>query len=221
MTIQENRARAAVEAMPILPGNPIVFMEITVDGEPAGRLVFQLRKDVAPRTADNFEALCTGSAGFGYRASALHGGERMGRIFGGDFFGTGTGGYSIFGPTFPDEDLLRLQHLGPGTLAMRNTGPDSNNSQFYIALRALPEFDGLSQVAGYMTEGWDVLKELARLLRSDGRFNADVRIARCGVLHGYSKPAAAASDDEGRAMLASMSAAAAQTGPAARPSPLR
>lgn len=188
MTIKEKRERAAVEAMPLLPGNPVVFMDITVNDEPIGRLVFQLRKDAAPRTAANFEALCTHSAGFGYRASRLHGGERLGRIFGGDFYGTGTGGHSIYGPTFPDENLEGLGHLGPGTLAMRSAGPDSNSSQFYITLRALPEFDGLCQVAGYMVEGWPVLARLGKMIDGEGRFKDDVRIAGCGTLADYRKP---------------------------------
>jgi cyclophilin family peptidyl-prolyl cis-trans isomerase len=175
-----------VQEVPLYEGNPVVHMDV-MDGEQSvGRLVFQLRKDVVPRAAENFRQLCTGQHGWGYRGSPLHGVEMHSRVFGGDFFGTGTGGFSIYGDTFEDESF-ELLHVGPGTLAMRNYGPNTNNSQFYVTLRRTPLFDGSSVVVGYLLEGWEVLERLDKAAKSDGFFRAkhDFRIGACGELPGY------------------------------------
>jgi len=194
MIRRETLDKAAVAALPVIPGNPIVYLDVTDNDEPVGRIVIQLRKDVAPRAAENFRVLSTHQLGYGYRASLFYGGEKHGRVFTGDFYGSGTGGYSIYGDNFEDEDLESLKHIGPGTVAMRNNGPDSNNSQFYITLRRQPDFDGLCQVVGYVTEGFEVLAAMDKALQSSGRFHKahEFRIRRCGELHGYVKPDPAA-----------------------------
>jgi len=195
--------RRTVEAMPILEGNPIVFLDISDNDEPVGRLVFQLRADKAPRAAANFLALCLHTAGFGYRHSPLYGGEPRARIFGGDFYGSGSGGYSVYGDTFPSEDLSSLLHVGPGTLSMRSYGPDTNNSQFFVSLRRLPEHDGLSQVVGYLVEGFEVLYAMDKALESSGRFKSqhDFRVRSCGELARYRKPIAADAPSAGDVLL--------------------
>lgn len=192
MKRQVERDRAAVQALPYISGNPMVYFDVEDGDEPVGRIVFQLRKDVVPRAAENFRALCTGERGFGYRASPIYGVEKHARVFGGDFYGSGSGGYSIYGDTFADESHA-LTHMGPGTLAMRNYGPDTNNSQFYITLRSLPQYDGVSEVVGYVTEGFHVLEYLDKSSRSNGRFapRHDFRIAASGELPPPSLPPAA------------------------------
>jgi cyclophilin family peptidyl-prolyl cis-trans isomerase len=211
LTAQRRADLAAVRALPLLPGNPVVFLDVADGDAPVGRLVVALRADVAPRAAANFLALCTRSRGWGYASSPLHGGEARTRLFFGDFFGNGAGaGFSIFGERFEDEALHALRHIGPGTVSMRSAGPDANGSAFFVALRRLPEFDGVAQVVGHVVEGFEVLDTLDKALASSGRFEKahDFRIARAGELRGYAKPAPADAAAEDAALMAAAVAAA-------------
>jgi cyclophilin family peptidyl-prolyl cis-trans isomerase len=179
---------AAVAALPLYEGNPVVYLDIADNDVHVGRLVFQLRRDCVPRAAENFRQLCAGTPGWGYRATALHGIEKQSRVFGGDFFGSGSGGHSIYGETFDDENLSALSHAGPGMLAMRNFGPNTNNSQFYVTLRALPQLDGVHEVIGSLLEGFEVLQRLDDCaMPSTPTFHAkhDFRISACGELGDY------------------------------------
>jgi cyclophilin family peptidyl-prolyl cis-trans isomerase len=125
--------------------NPRVFFEVDVGGEPVGRVVIELRADVVPRTAENFRALCTGERGLGKGGKKLHfKGSSFHRIIpefmcqGGDFTaGDGTGGESIYGPMFDDENFV-LKHDSPGILSMANAGKDTNGSQFFVCTAACP-----------------------------------------------------------------------------------
>ena len=118
---------------------PKVFFDVEIGGQEAGRVVFELRSDVAPKTAENFRQLCTGEAGVGQSGKPLHfKGSAFHRIInnfmcqGGDFTaGNGTGGESIYGAKFADEDFS-LPHVGKGILSMANAGPNTNGSQFFL-----------------------------------------------------------------------------------------
>jgi peptidylprolyl isomerase len=166
-----------------------VFFDITIGDAPAGRIVMELRADVTPKTAENFRALCTGEKGTGGSGKPLHfKGSSFHRIIpdfmcqGGDFTqGNGTGGESIYGMKFADENFT-LKHTGPGLLSMANAGPNTNGSQFFLTTVATPWLDGKHVVFGNVVEGMEVVSMIEQVGSSSGRPSKPVVIADCGQL---------------------------------------
>lgn len=169
--------------------NPKVFFDMSVGGVPAGRIVMELYADVVPKTAENFRALCTGEKGTGRSGKPLHfKGSSFHRVIpgfmcqGGDFTrGNGTGGESIYGEKFADENFVK-KHTGPGILSMANAGPNTNGSQFFVCTAQTSWLDGKHVVFGQVVEGLEVVREIEKVGSGSGRTSKPVVIADSGQL---------------------------------------
>ncbi|CAN1192364.1 Peptidyl-prolyl cis-trans isomerase CYP40 [Linum perenne] len=173
-------------------GRTRCFFDISIGGELEGRIVMELFNDVVPRTAENFRALCTGEKGVGPNSGvALHfKGSRFHRVIkgfmaqGGDISaGDGTGGESIYGSKFEDENF-ELKHERKGIFSMANSGPDTNGSQFFITTTRTSHLDGKHVVFGKVVKGMGVIRSVEHVHTTDEDHvpTLDVVIADCGEI---------------------------------------
>eukprot|EP00124_Ichthyophonus_hoferi_P001097 Ihof_evm16s50 gene=Ihof_evmTU16s50 len=142
---------------------PRCYLDVSVGDLPPRRIVVQLRTDIAPKTCENFRALCTNEKGFGYKGCLFH------RIIpgfmaqGGDFTqNNGLGGHSIYGKTFEDESFA-LNHVSAGLLSMANAGPNTNGSQFFITFASTATLNKKHVVFGSVISGMDVVRDMESL----------------------------------------------------------
>ncbi|CAH1757177.1 18824_t:CDS:2 [Entrophospora sp. SA101] len=160
--------------------NPIVFFDISIGGQPAGRMKMELFADVVPKTAENFRQLCTGE----YKKNGVPQGYKVIKDFmvqGGDFIkGDGTGSFSIYGEKFPDENF-ELKHTGPGLLSMANSGLNTNGCQFFITCAKCDFLDGKHVVFGKLIDGLLTLRKIENVSTGPGnRPKLPVVITECG-----------------------------------------
>ena len=185
MTTESSSAQSTSEA----PISHKVYFDIEIDGEPAGRIVFGLFGKDVPKTAENFRALCTGEKGKGKQGKPLHyKGSFFHRVIpqfmlqGGDFTrGNGTGGESIYGEKFADENF-KYKHDAKFLLSMANAGPNTNGSQFFITTVLTDWLDGKHVVFGRVLEGTEVVKRVEALGTRSGQVRLPIKIADCGEL---------------------------------------
>jgi len=195
-----NLAKNRVNFLPPLgapnASNPKVYFDIALgrygDAVPLGRIVMEVKADVVPKTAENFLQLCTSTQpGFGYKNSRFHRVIPNFMCQGGDFTNdNGTGGKSIYGNRFPDENF-KLLHTGPGVLSMANAGPNTNGSQFFLCTAQTPWLDGKHVVFGQVIDGFEVVKAIEACGARSGETAFDVMIQDCGELGSGSDATAA------------------------------
>lgn len=168
--------------------NPRVYFDVDVGGEKAGRIVFELFADIVPKTAENFRALCTGEKGIGkstekplhFKGCPFHRIIKKFMIQGGDFSNqNGTGGESIYGEKFEDENF-HYKHDKVGLLSMANAGPNTNGSQFFITTVPTPHLDGKHVVFGQVLKGMGVVKMLEAIDTTEDTPIKPCVVADCG-----------------------------------------
>lgn len=160
--------------------NPKVFMSVSKDGKHLGKMTFELYKNHNPKTAENFLSICKGSDKLSYKGSPFH--RVIGGFMaqGGDITrGNGTGGSSIYGRTFPDENMS-IKHIQRGMLSMANSGPNTNGSQFFITFIPCDWLDGNHCVFGELIEGSETLDAIEKCGSRSGTTSSRLIVEDCG-----------------------------------------
>ncbi|CAD8087859.1 unnamed protein product [Paramecium primaurelia] len=159
-----------------------VFFDVQFGGDVTKKIVFKLYDDVVPKTAANFRELATGARGFGYKGSVFHRVITDFMAQGGDFTKfDGTGGKSIYGEKFADENF-KLKHTKPALLSMANAGPNTNGSQFFITFVPCPWLDGKHVVFGEVVDGFDTLDLFKKYSSQQGKPKTTIKIVNSGVV---------------------------------------
>ncbi|XP_016965347.1 peptidyl-prolyl cis-trans isomerase D [Drosophila biarmipes] len=175
---------------PVKATNPLVYLDISIGKEDAGRMIIELRKDVVPKTAENFRALCTGECGIGtmgkplhYKGTRFHKVKRVFAVQSGDVVNNdGTSGESIYGPVFEDENF-ELTHNEEGVVSMANYGkPNSTNSQFFISAVGCENLNGTNVVVGRVLRGLGIVAEMEQNCNDEGDPTAEIVIRDCGEI---------------------------------------
>ncbi|XP_035532814.1 E3 SUMO-protein ligase RanBP2 [Morone saxatilis] len=162
--------------------NPRVFLKVAADGETLGTITIELFYHIVPKTAENFRALCTNERGFGFRDSVFHRVIPSFMCQGGDITKSdGTGGKSIYGSKFEDENF-DVRHTGPGILSMANRGRDTNNSQFFITLKKAEHLDFKHVAFGWVRDGMDVVQQMEEFGTKTGTPTKKLVVTDCGQL---------------------------------------
>uniref|UniRef100_A0AAQ6AB98 RAN binding protein 2 n=1 Tax=Amphiprion ocellaris TaxID=80972 RepID=A0AAQ6AB98_AMPOC len=162
--------------------NPQVFLTVAADGQPLGTVTIELFSHIVPKTTENFRALCTGEKGFGLKDSIFHRVIPDFMCQGGDITNSdGTGGKSIYGSQFEDENF-DVRHTGPGILSMANRGRDTNNSQFFITLKKAEHLDFKHVAFGWVRDGMEVVQQMGELGTKGGLPSKKFVITDCGQL---------------------------------------
>jgi len=182
---------AAAPAPAVYEGKQVrVYFDMSIGEVAQGRVVFELYADDVPKTCENFRALCTGEKGEGTSGKSLHfAGSTFHRIIkgfmcqGGDFTrGNGTGGESIYGDKFDDENFL-YHHTVPGLLSMANSGPGTNGSQFFVTVAETPHLDGKHVVFGRVSKGMNIVRRLENCEKGESdKPNPSVTVTACGEI---------------------------------------
>ncbi|BBH09523.1 peptidyl-prolyl cis-trans isomerase / cyclophilin-40 / rotamase [Prunus dulcis] len=181
---QENSLEELYKGNSAEMGRPRCFLDISIGEELEGRIVVELYNDAVPKTAENFRALCTGEKGIGPNTGSSFSScyqrfyDSRGDISAGD----GTGGESIYGLKFEDENF-ELKHERKGMLSMANSGQDTNGSQFFITTTRTSHLDGKHVVFGKVVKGMGVVRSIEHITTADSDCpNVDVTIVDCGEI---------------------------------------
>lgn len=171
-----------MEAGPNSNSKKDVYFNVSIDGVEEGQITFKLFDDIVPKTAENFRQLCTGQNGYGYAGSSFHRIIPEFMIQGGDFTNhNGTGGKSIYGNKFNDENFT-VKHTKAGQLSMANAGPNTNGSQFFITTVPCSWLDGKHVVFGEVTSGLEIVSKIEGFGSSTGKPKKKVKIESCGTI---------------------------------------